>query len=458
MKHMKHCASIAVGAMIAGQVLAAPTPEEVKQLGTTLTPVGAVRAGNAAGTIPEWKGGLCKPVPGYQPKNGKQGAPYVDPFAGEKPLFHITAANMAEHADKLDEGTKELMRRYPTFGIKVYPTHRTACHEDWVYKNTIEGVMNPSLIGDAPGITGAHAQIPFPIPKSGAEAMWNNILKWEPTAYEYDFEAGLMDAAGNFSSASFQWAITTNWYWDNSLTSLPEDRPYRALVAKVLEPASQVGTQNLRVTYLRHDLHPDMAWSYSPGQRRVRRSPEFKFDTVSTTSGGLLIFDEINAFDGTLEKYNWNIVGRKEMYIPYNNWQMIGAPLRETMPKDHANVDLLRWELHRVWVVEGTLKDGQRHVQQKKVFLLDEDSWLSGVYYGVDHSGKVHHLMHLPLVQQYDKPGPRSGPMVLYDLSRGIYGFQNKPEGRPDQLGYQHVDPKPRAFFAPDALAGRGVR
>jgi hypothetical protein len=128
------------------------------------------------------------------------------------------------------------------------------------------------------------------------------------------------------------------------------------------------------------------------------------------------------------------------------------------MPKDHANVDLLRWELHRVWVVEGTLKDGQRHVQQKKVFLLDEDSWLSGVYYGVDHSGKVHHLMHLPLVQQYDKPGPRSGPMVLYDLSRGIYGFQNKPEGRPDQLGYQHVDPKPRAFFAPDALAGRGVR
>jgi hypothetical protein len=453
-------AAAAAGLALALPALAEVTAEEARQLGTTLTPMGAERAGNKAGTIPEWTGGLCKAPAGYSPKLGPQagGAPYVDPVAADKPLFRITRANLAQYADKIDDGTKELFRRYPTFAIDIYPTRRLACYADWVYENTAKRINMPKLVGNAPGITGAHAQVPFPIPKSGAEVMWNVILKFEPVRYRFKLDAGLMDTSGTFTRASFQVADTENLYWDNTVTSLLEDKPYRRQLASNLEPASQAGLASLRMAFLRQDLHDDMAWSYVPGQRRVRRAPEFKYDTVSTTSGGLLIFDEIGGFDGKLDKYNWKLLGKREMYVPANDYRFLAATTEETMKKDHANPDLFRWELRRVWVVEGSLKEGERHIQQKKVFLVDEDSWISPIYYSVDHSGKIHHLMHLPPIQEYDKPGTRTGAFVLYDMPRNLYGFQTKPQGRPDQYGYMKVSAYPSNFFSPDSLAGRGIR
>ncbi|ALS65148.1 MULTISPECIES: DUF1329 domain-containing protein [Pandoraea] len=461
MHYWRHCIAIASGILIGGHVMATPTPEEAKQLGTTLTPVGAEKAGNKDGTIPAWDGGICTPPAGYKPKMGAAagGAPYVDPFANEKPLYRITAANLSQYGDKVDAGTKELFKRYPnTYVMDVYPSHRTACMPKWVYENTAKRIMNPKLIGSAPGITGAHAQIPFPIPKNGYEVMWNMVLKWEPTNFRFGLDAGLMDASGTFTRASYQIADTQNLYWDNTLTTVPEDRPYRNLLAWSKEPASQAGLAQLRTTYLRQDLHEDVAWSYVPGQRRVRRAPEFTYDTVSTTSGGLLIFDEINGWDGRMDKYDFKLVGKKEVYLPYNNYKALAAPIEEAMAKDHENPAVMRWELHRVWMVEGTLKPGERHIQQKKVFLIDEDSWMSPVYYALDHSGKVHHLMHLPLIQEYEKPGPRTLGFILYDMSRGIYGFQTKPQGRPDQYGVITIDKFPQNRFLPDALAGAGVR
>lgn len=460
MQQAKYLIAIAVSGLLASTAGAGVTAEEAKQLGTTLTPMGAERAGNKAGTIPEWTGGLCKAPAGYKPKLGEQagGAPYIDPVASDKPLFRITPANLAQHADKLDDGTKELFKRYPTMAIDIYPTRRLACYENWVYENTAKRINNPKLVGSAPGITGAHAQVPFPIPKSGYEVMWNMILKFEPSRYRFKLDAGLMDTSGTFTRASFQVADIENLYWDNTLTSTPEDKPYRKLLSSNLEPASQAGLASLRVAFLRADLQDDMAWSYVPGQRRVRRAPEFKYDTVSTTSGGLLIFDEIGGFDGKMDKYDFKLLGKREMYVPSNSYKMLSSTTEDTMKKNHANPDLFRWELRRVWVVEGTLKANERHIQKKKVFLIDEDSWTSPVYYSVDHSNKIHHLMHLPTIQEYDKPGTRSGAFILYDMSRGLYGYQTKPQGRPDQYGYMRVDKYPNNFFTPDSLAGRGVR
>ena len=60
-----------------------------------LTPIGAEKAGNKDGTIPEWTGGLCAPPAGWTA--GKGG--YKDPFAGDKPLFTITKANAAQYKD-----------------------------------------------------------------------------------------------------------------------------------------------------------------------------------------------------------------------------------------------------------------------------------------------------------------------------------------------------------------------
>lgn len=459
MQYTKHILAIAASAVLAGQAMAAPTAEEVKQLGVTLTPVGAEKAGNKDGTIPAWDGGLCKPPAGYKPTMGAAGGgPYIDPYASEKPLFRITAANLSNYADKLDEGTKELFKRYPTFAVDVYPTHRTACMPNWVYENTIKNINKPKLIGNTPGLTGAHAQIPFPIPKSGAEAMWNILMKFQVPNHKYLLESSLVDSSGTLTVTSMQVIEESHPYWDNSLQSLPEDKPFRQLVSTSKFPASQVGVKQMRWSFMRTDIKDDMAWSYVPGQRRVRLAPEFKYDTVSTTSGGILIFDEINGFDGKLDKYDWKLVGKKEMFVPYNAVKILSAPTADVMKKNHANPDLLRWEQHRVWVVEGSLKADQRHVQKKKIFYIDEDSWAPVVYYSLDHSDKVHHMVHFPTMQEYDKGVVRVAPQLLYDMNRGIYGFQSKTMGSPGQTSYYKVESYPANFFTPDSLAGSGVR
>ncbi|WP_076590857.1 DUF1329 domain-containing protein [Herminiimonas arsenitoxidans] len=458
MNYRNYFIAIATGTLITASALAAPTPEEAKELGVSLTPMGAEKAGNKDGTIPAWDGGICKPIAGYKPiKGASGGAPYPDPFPNEKPLFRITAANLSKYADKIDAGTKELFQRYPNYAMDVYPTHRTACFPNYVYENTIKRVMSPKLVGTAPGLIGAHAQVPFPIPKSGFEAMWNANLKFEHANTKGDIDAVIVDTGGRVIKTSYQIVENQNAYWDNTITSIPEDKPYWSLIARSTYPPSEAGGGQMRHQFLRTDQKDPVAWSYIPGQRRVRLAPEFSYDTVATTSGGILLFDEINGFDGKMDKYDFKLIGKKEMYVPYNTYKFSSAPIEEQSTKDFGNVDLLRWELHRVWVVEGTLKQGQRHVQQKKIFALDEDSWSIMTYYGLDSAGKVHHAMQLLPTQQYDKPELRTGHYLLYDLNRGIYGNQNKQMGGTNP-GFYQVAPYPANYFTPDSLAGRGIR
>ena len=109
MKNTHLCALAALTAC--NLACAAISPEEMKQLGTTLTPWGAIKAGNAAGTIPAYTGGLATSTApaGFAKNSGK----WPDPFADDKPLYSITGKNIDEHADKLSETTKALLKRYP---------------------------------------------------------------------------------------------------------------------------------------------------------------------------------------------------------------------------------------------------------------------------------------------------------------------------------------------------------
>lgn len=459
MNYKKMLVMGAAGMLLAGQAFAAPTDEEISQLGTTLTPLGAIKAGNADGSIPAWDGGLCSAPAGYKPIMGaKGGSPYVDPFASEKPLYSVTAANLAQYKDKLDEGTLELFKRYPdSFRVDVYPTHRTACYPQWVYDNTIKNVKNPKLVGDAPGLEGAHAQVPFPIPKNGYEAMWNANVKYELPYSEGTQAAYLIDSSGGVSLTSVQKIENRNLYWDNSLDKVPDNQPYWALIASTSQPSASAGVKQMRFQFLNTQERDAMAWSYVPGQRRVRLAPEFKYDTVSTSSGGILLFDEINGFDGKMDKFDFKLVGRKEMLVPYNTYKAWSVDPEVANTPKHLNPDVLRWEQHRVWVVEATLKAGERHVQKVKRFLLDEDSWSILVYHSLDQAGKVHHLMYQPSIQMYEKPAYRNGQYVLYDMTKGVYG-NGSLMGAPKMTGFYEVDPYPVSFFTSGALGGSGVR
>jgi hypothetical protein len=339
---------------------AAPTEEEARQLGTTLTEVGAIRAGNAEGTIPPYTGGLATPPAGYAPQAGKRGgAPYLDPYAAEKPLFTIDAKNMAQYADKLDEGSKLLLQRFPaTYRMHVYPTHRSAALPRFALENTVKNVMKPRLVGDGVGIEGAHAQVPFPIPKSGAEALWNYQLRYYPPLERGGGPIWLIDAAGNRIQLSDDMVTWEHAYWDNRRT---QAEFYVRLVVEQGWPASRAGAKSVSQYPLRADQRDFTAWVYIPGQRRVRLAPEVKYDAVLSPFGGLLFADEAGSLFGRLDRFDYKLLGRREMFVPYNAYRLAQTPVADGTLPQHHDPAVLRFELHRVWVVEGTPKAGQRH-------------------------------------------------------------------------------------------------
>lgn|SRR5690554_5321588 len=450
-KNIGSMAAASMSLMMSTQGMAALSDEEIAQLGSALTPFGAEIAANADGTIPRWEGGMCEPPAGYAPVKGDTGGPWVDPFANEKPQFSITTGNLQEYADKLDPGTLELFARYPeTFRIDVYSTQRTACYPQWVYDNTINNVRSPELVG-------AHAQIPFPIPKTGHEAMWNVQTRVDMPHVTGDQENWLIDSSGNVTRTATNRIEQFKPYWDNTRDAVPESQPFFALISTTIAPVGSAGVKQLRHAFLNTELRDPIAWSYVPGQRRVRLAPEFKYDTVSTTSGGVLLFDEISGFDGKMDKFDFVLKGKREMYIPANAYRFNQARSADVNTPHHANPDYLRFELRRVWVVEASLKQGQRHVQQTKVFYLDEDSWSVAVYNAFDHAGKVQKVTMFPGFQQYEMPLYRAAPYVLYDLSKRAYSHGARFGGDAAH-GFYRVAPFPRNYFTAGNLAGTGIR
>jgi hypothetical protein len=452
MKYLLTLAAAGVMAAVGMQAIAAPTAAEAARLGKDLTPLGAERSGNKEGDIPEWTGGLCQPPAGYKPLSADGGVPYADPFANEKPLVSISASNVDKYADKLDDGQKELFKRYPkTYRIDVYPTHRTACLPDWVYDNTIKHVMSPKLVGDGPGLEDAHAQIPFPIPANGQEAIYNFFARYFPVYYSGDYEAWLVDSAGNQALSTHGVVQYRIDYWDNGKTN--SDQIY-AISNLHVGPPSQAGEMDMRIQWKRMDKREPTAWFYTPGQRRVRLAPEFKYDTVVTSNSGIFLWDELNGFDGKMDRFDFKLVGKKEIFIPYNVYQYLNTPTDQLLGKNHVNPNKVRYELHRVWVVEATLKPGARHVDSKKVFYLDEDSWDMVTYEGYDQAGKLVRAQWFPVWQAYDVPAPMNNNQLVYDFVKQDWALGSFGVGE----GFHKRGPLPANYFSADALASRGVQ
>lgn len=436
---------------------AAPTAEEAKLLGGTLTEVGAIRAGNAEGTIPAYTGGLTRPPPGYQPLMGERGgAPYVDPFAADKPLFSIDANKLAQYADRLDEGSQLLLRRFPgSYRIDVYPSRRSAALPPAALERTLKDVMRPKLAGDGTGLMDAHAQVPFPVPHSGLEALWNVQLRYvQPWDQGVDL-TWLIDTAGRRTLLTDARLTRMNAYWDTRRQSAEF---YVQFIVEHQMPAVRAGSKEMMHIPMRMDERNYVAWAYIPGQRRVRMAPELQYDTVIASRGGLMFYDEASGLWGKLDRFDYRLVGRREMFIPYNAYRFIGAPVEEAALERHHEPGVLRFELHRVWVVEGTLKAGQRHAQSRKLWYIDEDSWNIAIYNAFDAAGKPSRLILNALFTAYETPAVRSEPQVIYDLVNGGYTFTGGFAA--PRAGFFSFPPpaQPQALFSPDALAGSSIR
>ena len=336
--------------------------------GPGLTPLGAIRAGNEAGTIPAWTGGLTA-LSGHAP-----GTAISDPFAGEKPLFSITAQNVDRYADKLAAGTVAMIRTLHNYHVDVYPTHRTAAAPQFIYDNAIANVTRAHLVHDGQGVEGAQLAAPFPIPHNGNEAMWNAVLRWRGTQIVRTTNNVISTPTGDYS--------IQRWHED---ILLPYDTPgfsnphqWDAMFRQqVLSPPRDAGLMTLVISHQDPYDEAREAWSYTPGERRVRRAPEIDYDTPLTDTDGLETVDDYDLFNGALDRYDWTLVGRREMYVPYNTYRIQDPSLRyaDLITRESIKPDYVRFELHRVWVVEARLKAEFRHIYTRRTLYLDEDSW-----------------------------------------------------------------------------------
>jgi len=444
----------AFAAIYGGSALAAVSADEAKQLGTTLTPIGAEKAGNKDGTIPEYTGGI-KPPADFKAGTGFR----PDPFANEKPRLVITGKDMAAHADKLTEGTKELLKRYQTMRVDVYPTHRTVALPQRVVENTVKNATGAKSIEGGVALENVLPGYPFPMPKTGSEAIWNHLLRYNGLGYDGPrYENWNVDAAGVATLA-----VSGDLYWawpifDPKKTGpINASDPYWMVKIGYIGPARRNGEALLWVDAVNPLKQPRRAWQYLPGQRRVKLAPDLAYDTPNPGAAGAGTYDDVSVFNGALDRYDWKLVGKKEMYVPYSNYRLTYHKTAADITKpNHMNPDLVRWELHRVWVVEATLKEGKRHIYSKRVFYLDEDSWSALASDQYDARGQLYRASFAFPSYSYDVQAPFADTFGIYDFSSGAYNISGL-FGAHNGLKYMTELPRD-TFWSSEALAGAGLR
>lgn len=437
-----------------GMAAAAVSPQEADELGKSLTPWGAETAGNADKTIPAYTGGLPAST---DPAGWKKGSGRWDvgPFDQEKPLYSITAANFDTYSKRLTPGTVAMLKKYPEFRLDVYSTHRSVAYDKSWLSHCRDNAEKAKLGSSGDAVQDAYSCVPFPIPKSGTEVMWNTALHntfGVSSALMLSF--WLVDADSNVTDIGH---VSLNYaypYRDPAKNAGSTDY-YTYELARWLGPSSQVGTKILTVFPMDWVKNQQLSWVYTPGTRRTRLAPEFSYDTPIASNGGALNYDEPYGFAGQLDRYNFKLLGKKEIYIPYNAGRMMFAPQDKMLAKRVFNPDVSRWELHRVWVVDATLKDGKRHSQPHRTFYVDEDSWAISAVDGFDQGGNLVRVQYDPIFPVWDASTTAQG-VLIYDLSKGTLYINSM--SRPNDYVKSSDALGDMNLFTPSALTSSGVR
>ena len=443
-------ALVGTGLILSQATIAAVSADKAAQLGKNLTPVGAEKAGNG-GAIPAWTGGITKPVAGY-----KTGMFHPDPFASDKVEFTITPANYTKYADQLTVGQEAMFAKYKTFKMDVYPTRRSGSFPKRNYEMTFKNATTCTLVSGGEGIKNCAEGLPFPIPQNGHEVIWNHKLKYKAVSFSRFANQAAPTASGAYTLTILQEDALGLYYKPGNTT---ENINGILLYFKqvVLGPARLAGQVLLVHESLNSVTTPRKAWVYNPGQRRVRLAPNVAYDNPGTATDGLRTNDMTDMFNGAMDRFDWKLVGKKEMYIPYNSYAVHSGKLKikEIVKPNHLNPNLLRYELHRVWVVDATLKPGKRHIFSRRTFFLDEDSWQIVAVDGYDGQGKIWYYSEASNINYYEVPTVWATKETHHDLKSGRYisGLLDN-EMKPFNFGFQSSP----SDFTPQNLRMDGVR
>jgi len=441
------------GSLVASSALAAVSAEKAAELGKTLTPMGAEMAGNADGSIPAWnpKG---PPMPaGFLPGSDN----YVNPYPDEEPLYIIDNRNWKKHAENLTAGTIAMFEKYGKDGwsMHVYPTHRDSIRPDWYYANNLKNALNATLVADGQKVEGNLPGLPFPIPQSGLEAIWNHMVRYgEPFSQRYDVY--YVDSGGKpiLSTTAFSNSLYPMFTTPDELVG---DKDYTYLRINYEAPARRAGE-----ILLIHEPGADYtegkgrkAWQYLTGQRRVRLAPAVAFDTPNPAVAGTSTYDDAYIYNGSPERFNWQLVGKKEIIIPAAEYDFLfKTDVTDMLGPNFIKPEHVRWEKHRVWVVEATLKEGSRHLYARRTFYIDEDTWVCAADDIYDGRGMLWRVQYLYPADLYDRKTSHNFSYGAYDLLQNIYNLNAKPiPGK-----FSNTAESNEFYYTPKGLARAGVR
>ena len=426
-----------------------PAPAIASLGGSQLTPVGAERAGNAAGTIPPWTGGITAPPAAYVP-----GEQEVDPFADDELLHTITADNMADYADKLSPGQQALLTAHPdSWHMQVYPTRRSASYPEWVYEAVEENARSATVLREGKGgVSGANVSSPFPVPDSGVEVVWNHNLRWRGIRVRRSFGQAAVTQRGHYTVTialqdfAFPYAAKPE-----DVVRIKFPNMLLAIKSKFIEPGLISGDGALVLEPIDQTHEQRKSWTYNRNLRRILRAPYIANAYPATNTDNLRTVDEFDMFNGSPEEYDWELKGKQELYIPYNAYRIHARDLDydDVVLKNHINPQLARYELHRVWVVEGTLKPGLKHIYGRRVLYVDEDSWQIAVADNYDLDGKLWRTSEAHALNYYAVPVLWSTLEVYYDLEQQRYLVSGLDNRRNPYRFSDSADPRE---FSPNAL------
>lgn len=423
--------SVLALATAAPAVMAKVSADEAAKLGVKgqLTPTGGNWNANSDGTIPEWVGDTVftdaqKNMSFKELEGMRENPEELEKTLGasDTPVqFTITADNFKKYADKLTESQKAMFEKYPaTYKMNVYESIRNSFAHPTIVEETKKNATRASLSG-TDDITGAEIGFPFPIPKKGAEIIWNHKLKYRGTGVVRFNNQAIVAADGSFKITKIQEDVMFGY------ANLEDKIKDRNLIAYYLSEVKSPPRLAGQLTLVHETANPSdggrKAWLYNPGQGRVNRAPKVGYDNPSLSTDGEQFNDQVDVFNGALDRYDWKLVGVQEKYISYNSYKMSSPAYKysDLIRKGHVNPDIPRYELHRVYVVEATLKPGFTHQLAKRTFYVDEDSWTIASVDGYDNQGALWkfqeaHLITLPFV-----PTTTGTPEAIHDVKTGRF-------------------------------------
>ncbi|NWN91714.1 DUF1329 domain-containing protein [Marinobacter adhaerens] len=411
-----------------GQAFSAVSVTEAEQLKQALTPVGAERGANTSGSIPEWTGGLSEPPAGW-----RRGQTEVNPFPDDEPLFVITANNMHLYEDKLSEGSLKMLEQYgPDFFMPVYQTRRTAAFPEHVYDKYYENALSAEVLDNGNGVRDTIMTSPFPIPENGLEVIWNHILRYRGEEVSFRSASATPQVDGSYNPVVNQY----DYYFAYSKKGAElEDIDNKIFYLKTdtISPSTLAGTITLVHETLDQVRSPRLAWRYDAGSRRLRRSPNLAYETDLPNSSSLRSVDQKDMYNGAPNQYHWKLKGKREVFVPYNAYKLHDKSVRpdDVIRAGHINQELARYELHRVWVVEATRRTGIKHIYDRRVFYVDEDSWQILMSEEYDEDGNLWRVSEAHNISYYQVPVFWTTMEMTYDLKARRYYIDGLDQNYP---------------------------